>query len=249
MTKPDIQQRIERLTYRSQRRHWYQHWWGKALIFVTAVIFVEMIIFIFFVSFYYQKLYSGEILGRALDSVEQQARLDLLQNGIDPSLGPEIADITVVAFEDYSCPFSLQSQPLIKQLVAKYPGRLKFIYKDFPLSAIHPKAEAAAEAAQCAFEQDKFWEYQDALFADQERYSDEHFRSLAKELGLNISRFNECYNTHKYKQSVAEDVRLGRSLGVRGTPTWFVNGELVAEGYGPGLEALFDKVIEYISGL
>ena len=206
-------------------------------------------LFIFLVNFYYQKISSGELLSLAVDSIEQEARIDLLHNGNDPSLGLVTAPVTIVAFEDFQCPYCRQAQPALKQLLATYGRDVRFIYKDFPLNVIHEEAQAAAEAGQCAYEQGKFWEFHDALFENQERLSEAFYRTVAKEVGMNITQFNECEKSGKYRKQVNEDAQLGRTLGVVGTPTFFVNGELFAQGYSPELNQSFEKAIEFIKGL
>jgi protein-disulfide isomerase len=200
---------------------------------------------------FYRAYKNGSMVtpGTNLAQLRQDAKLDLLHNSDDPSVGPKTAPITIVAFEDFQCPFCFQAQPFLKKLLATHTGDVRLIYKDFPLSSIHPDAQAAAEAAQCAFKQGKFWEYHDELFANQSRYAEAFYRATAKKIGLNITAFNECLASGKSKQVISQDVDLGRTLGVVGTPTFFVNGELFAQGYSPDIDAQFEKAIEYIRSL
>lgn len=249
MPEGDLKKRLDQKIYESKRRRWFTRWWGILAIIGGFFAITVVVLFLFMMNFYFQKISSGELLTRAVDSVEQEARLDLLHNGEDPSLGPSTAPVTIVAFEDFECPFCLEAQPFIKRLLTKYDGEIRFIYKDFPLSAIHPNAQSAAEAAQCAFEQGKFWEMHDELFADQGSFAEAHYRTLAKKIGLNINQYNECYAGKKHTQQINEDIQLGRTLGVVGTPTFFMNGEFFVQGYGSELEDAFDTAIEYIKGL
>ena len=214
-----------------------------------ALAVVVLVIFIFLVNFYYQQLTSGAAVTHAVNGIRQSAKIDLLQNGSDPSIGPKDAPVTIVAFEDFQCPYCFQAQPFIRRMLAKYPGDVRFIFKDFPLTAIHENAQAAAEAAQCAFEQNKFWEFHDELFAHQDKLVETYFRVIAKDIGLNITQFNSCYNTGTYRQDIADDAALGRSLQVVGTPTFFINGELFSQGYESKVDNAFYQAIDYIRSL
>lgn len=145
----------------------------------------------------------------------------------DPFLGKEDAPVTVVAYEDYECgfceKFNAEVLPVLKE---KYvaTGKVKFVFKDFPLSGKHPNALKAAEAAECADEQGKFWDYHDHLFMNKPHLSAENYLLWAEELGLDVEKFTECLDTDAMNAEVEEDMQDGVDLGVTGTPTVFVNG-------------------------
>ena len=141
----------------------------------------------------------------------------------DPSVGPANAPVTIVEFSDFQCPYCKRSVPLIKEILAKYPGKVKVVYRDYP-GPNHPYAPQAAEAAQCAGDQGKFWEYHDGLFDHQAAGSGWDFIELAKAIGLNQNLFTTCLNTRRYQEEVAKDLRDGMTLGVTSTPTFFING-------------------------
>jgi protein-disulfide isomerase len=141
----------------------------------------------------------------------------------DPSIGPANAPVTIVEFSDFQCPYCKLSVPLIKEILAKYPGKVKVVYRDYP-SPNHPHAQQAAEAAQCAGDQGRFWEYHDSLFDRQTPGSGWNFTELAKEAGLNQDAFATCLNTRRYREEVANDLHDGFKLGVTSTPTFFING-------------------------
>ncbi|MEK7584260.1 MAG: DsbA family protein [Patescibacteria group bacterium] len=245
-----IQERIRESVYARQRRPWYSRTWGRILIVLGAFAIVFVVILaVRIVQVYDQISAGGGASLEFLTQLKQDARIDLLNNGDDPSFGPSDAPITIVAFEDFQCPFCLSAQPFIRSLETKYGDDVRFIYKDFPLRAIHPDAQAAAEAGQCAFEQGKFWEFHDRLFANQDRLTEAFFRTAARDVGMNVAQFNECFATGVYRQDIANDVELGRVLGVIGTPTFFINGEFIAQGYGDNLPKLFDEAIEFIRTL
>jgi protein-disulfide isomerase/copper chaperone CopZ len=138
------------------------------------------------------------------------------------------APITLVEFSDFECPFCARHYPTLNRILDEYKGKVRLVYKHFPLSSIHPNAQKAAEASECAAEQGKFWEYHDKLFENQRSgFSVEKFKQWAKELGLDTTKFNDCLDSGKYAQKVKDDFQEGLQKGVSGTPSVFVNGELI----------------------
>lgn len=146
-----------------------------------------------------------------------------------PFLGPTDAPITLVEFADFQCPFCKQFfTDTLTPLMNAYPNQIKFVFKNFPLSS-HPMAEPAAEAAMCAFEQNKFWEMYNLLYtADQSTFSVSLFKTYAQSLGLNTTQFDTCLDSSKYSSTIQSDVNDGTSYGVTGTPTFFINGFILA---------------------
>lgn len=148
-----------------------------------------------------------------------------------PYLGNKDAKVVVVEYADYQCPFCEQwYKNVYPELKSKYieTGKIKFVYQDFAF--LGADSTAAAEAAQCAKEQGKFWEYHDYLFSNQGQENGgwakaENQKKFAKTLGLNTSKFNSCLDTHKYAQEVQNQTAAGKSYGVTGTPTTFINGQ------------------------
>jgi protein-disulfide isomerase len=141
-----------------------------------------------------------------------------------PIRGAEKAPVTIVKFEDFQCPFCKTVQPTVKDLLKKYVGKVRVVHKDLPLDAIHPQARPAAEAARCAGEQGKFWEYHDKLYADSSKLGVEELKSAAKDVGLNVLSFEQCFASGKYRGAVQKDLNDGAQLGITGTPTFFING-------------------------
>jgi len=138
------------------------------------------------------------------------------------------APITLVEFSDFECPFCARHFPTLNEILREYQGKVRLVYKHFPLP-FHPNAQKAAEASECAAEQGKFWEYHDKLFENfSEGYSLEKFKQWAKDLGLDSDRFDNCLNSGKYSQKVQKDIQEGNQKGVEGTPATFVNGQLIS---------------------
>jgi protein-disulfide isomerase len=158
-----------------------------------------------------------------------------------PVRGAANAPVTVVEFSDFECPFCKQTRPTLKQLLERYPGKLRLVYRDFPLDSIHPQARRAAEAARCAHDQEKFWEYHDVLFTESPRLALEDLRRYAGQLGLDVTKFDSCLSAGTHKAAVQRDLDDGNRLGITGTPAFFINGRALS-GAQP-LEA-FTRLIE-----
>ena len=140
------------------------------------------------------------------------------------ALGPADAPITIVEFSDFECPFCRRwHAEVYKPLLAAYPGKIRLVYRNLPLTSIHPDAMAAAEAAMCAGEQDVYWKYHDKLFSS-ESLGNSVYIQYAQDLGLNMSTFESCLSDHKYQQTIEADSDFALNLGVRSTPTFFING-------------------------
>ena len=160
----------------------------------------------------------------------------------EPFKGSEKARVTIVKFEDFHCPFCKQAQPTLNELLSRYNGQVRLVHKDLPLESLHPQARQAAEAARCAYEQGKFWEYHDKLYANSPKASADDLKSYGKEVGLNVDSFDRCFASGKYKAVVQKDLNEGAQLGLSGTPTFFINGREIS-GNLPlkAFEAIIDE--------
>ena len=154
--------------------------------------------------------------------------------------GPRQAPVTIVEFSDFQCPYCRAVVPTLKQLTARYGDRVRWVFRDFPIEAIHPQAPVAHEAARCAGDQDKFWPYHDVLFGRTDLGIDA-LKQYAVEVGLDTGAFAKCLEEGRHRAAVAADVQAGSQLGVTGTPTFFVNGRPLV-GNLPLSE--FQRVIE-----
>ena len=155
--------------------------------------------------------------------------------------GNPAASVTIVEFGDFQCPFCGRVEPTLADLLKKYEGKVKLAFRDFPLSAIHVHAEAAAEASRCAESQGKFWPMHDAMYSDQSKLTEPDLIETAVRLGMDRGSFTSCLKSGKYKAAIQQDVAAGRNAGVTGTPTFFINGRYL-EGSVPS--AQFEKIID-----
>lgn len=152
------------------------------------------------------------------------------------------AKVVLVEYSDFECPFCERHHPSMQQLLDDYGDDVVWVYRHFPLS-FHPEARPAALAAECAAEQDKFWEYGDELFANQDKLGDDYFLELAGDLGLNKNQFSDCYESEKYSDKIDEQYAGGVAAGVTGTPATFINGQLVS---GAVPYATLSEIVESI---
>lgn len=161
----------------------------------------------------------------------------------DPSRlrGNPKAPVVILEFSDFQCPYCQSVQPTLKNLLAKYEGRVSLAYRDLPLRDIHPQAERAAEASRCAGEQGKFWEYHDRLFEHPDKLTQQGLIEQARSLKLDEKQFDSCLSTGKYKEQIEQDRQLGLSAGITGTPGFIINGDLLT---GSLPQDAFEKAVE-----
>lgn len=144
----------------------------------------------------------------------------------DPMIGSSVAPITIIAFEDFECPFSAAATPIVRTLLTRYPNDVRFILRDFPLYTIHSQAVTAALAAECADDQNMYWKWHDLVYERQDQLGSAPaiYSDWAKELGLDAERFEACLTQKKHSAEIQRDQNAGVLGGVTATPTFFVNG-------------------------
>jgi protein-disulfide isomerase len=161
-----------------------------------------------------------------------------------PSRGDETSKVTLVEFSDFQCPLCKKyfDETYVK-LFYKYGDRIHYVFKNFPITELHANADIAAQAAFCAQDQDRFWEYHDALFNNQANWKEDpnFLYIIAGTLQLDEEAFDSCLSSEKYKDAVQEDFQQGIALGVTGTPTFFINNQMVR---GAQDISLFTQVID-----
>ena len=144
-----------------------------------------------------------------------------------PSRGPADAKVTIVEFSDFECPYCSRAEESVTQVLEKYAGKVRVVYRHFPLS-FHPHAQKAAEAAACAEAQGKFWEMHKQLFANQQKLGVEELKAHAAAVGLDAPKFAACLDGATTKAQVDADQKAGADLGVNGTPAFFINGKVLS---------------------
>ena len=147
-------------------------------------------------------------------------------------LGPSSATVTIVEFGDFECPACHQAYPAVQSLLSHFGKRVRFVFRHFPLCEVHPHAELAAEAAEAAGAQGRFWPFLNLLFTHQNQVDVGHLHAYAAQLGLDVPRFENELKDSVYRQRVQEQIELGHRLNVRATPTFYVNGSLADVSFG-----------------
>ena len=155
--------------------------------------------------------------------------------------GVKDAPVTIVEFSDFQCPFCKTANTTVKQILDKYPGKVRLVFRDYPLVGLHPQAPKAHEAARCAADQEKFWEYHDVLFARSPRMASADLKQYAQDLKLEAAAFAQCLDSGKYAAEVEKDVQEGAGLGLTGTPSFYINGRQLV---GAQPLAAFQKIVD-----
>jgi len=184
---------------------------------------------------------SGQVVEAPQPTKSAFTRYDIPTEGY-PSLGPADAPITVVEFSDFQCPFCRRFHDETYQaLLDAYPGQIRFVYRNLPLTSIHPSAMPAAIASLCANDQNKYWEFHEKLFSS-ETLDEPTYIQYATDLGLDVETFTACLSSGSHDDFIQKDMDFSLGLGVQSTPTFFVNG-LAIVGAQPlsNFKQLIDK--------
>jgi protein-disulfide isomerase len=144
-----------------------------------------------------------------------------------PTQGPEKAPVTIVEFSDFECPFCVKAEETVKEVLKTYQGKIRLVYRDFPLP-FHPHAQKAAEAAHCAGDQGKYWDMHGKLFANQQKLAESDLKDHAKGLGLDAAKFDKCLASGDKAAIVEASKKAGSEVGVTGTPAFFINGIMLS---------------------
>lgn len=202
---------------------------------------IGTVVLIVAVAFFFSKPDAGTPQATTVDN-------SLLTENATNTFGSAESSITVVEFSDFQCPSCKAASPLVEQLKNEYSDSVNFVYRHFPLDSIHPNARLAAQAAEAAAIDDKFWEYHDLLFANQEEWAAitdkkdlmEKFGEYASQLDIDKDTFLERIESEEVIGKVAADSDLGQTVSIQGTPTFFVNGQQTA---APQLLATVESLI------
>lgn len=194
-----------------------------------------------------QKDKGREVAMKLFDELKTKANYTLLLeeprvkvDATGPGRGPESAKVTIVEFSDFECPYCSKAEDSVTQVMEKYAGKVRLVFRHFPLT-FHANAPKAAEASMCANEQGKFWEMHKQLFANQKALTVSDLKAHAQAVGLDKAKFDECLDNGKMKSLVEADTKAGGEVGVTGTPAFFINGKMLS-GAQPASE--FEKIID-----
>ncbi len=191
--------------------------------------------------------YREELLAAAKVVVRMQPPRLAIPRGDAPFKGPEDAPVTIVEYTDYQCPYCSRVQATLDRVFAEYPGKIRQIFKDFPLD-FHKDAKAAHNAALCALDQGKFWEFHDIVFKNQQKLGNADLKKYGADLGLDAEKFDACVDAMPHEKTIAAHLEEGQALGVTGTPSFFINGRALkgAQPYEQ-FKALIDEELSFVA--
>ena len=169
-----------------------------------------------------------------------QHPIDPLIRDFNPVRGPKDAVITLVDYSDFECPFCARSRETLHEIMKRYEGKIRWIFKSYPLP-FHSHAKEASYAAMAANEQGKFWPYHDELYANQQNLGDKLYLKISKDVGLDIDKFNKDRHSDRIKKMVEQDEADATKVGVRGTPHFLINGVPLSGAQPP---AAFEAIIQ-----
>jgi len=227
---------------------WYQTSWGIALLGLGSLTFLAAVVFgAVTVKFWWQikhgqgnylqqQVYGGFTPIQGGNQSKEKVDRNILENGDFPFLGNPNASTTIVVFGEFRCPYTKNAMPIIKKLVDNYGFKVKVIFRNFPSDKLHPGTNRLSQIGVCAYNQGKYWNVSDYLFANQDSLPayllPQDIVGLAGETGLDLGKLNGCLDTSAAAIKVNRDYVDGYRFGVGGTPTFFINGQKI-EGVVP----------------
>jgi len=220
-----------------QKKSFYKRWW---FILLAGLVLYLLLMMIFLITGADNQ--SG-VNVNAYSTTDNFVNEEVLyyHTEDDPAVGDKEAKVKIVEFGDFQCPFSKEAFSVVREMISKYGDQINYLYRDFPVISTHPLALDAAVAAHCANQQDKFWLMHDKIFINQDSLTADSFPQYAKEIGLNQEQFTDCTASVESQQEVVQDMADGQSLGVKGTPTFFINGYRIS---GAIPRNIFEQLME-----
>ncbi|MDD5290515.1 MAG: thioredoxin domain-containing protein [Patescibacteria group bacterium] len=224
------------------QKHWYEKWWGILLILFLTLTAIVLVALGFYIADLTGRIKggttaNGQLLAEISDYKTAKAN-PVITGANNYWLGSAKPKITIVEFADFDCQNCKNSFPNIREISLNYKNDVKIIFRDFP---VYENSINLALAGRCAGEQGLFWLMHDKLYARQGNFSPEELPNFANQIGADVNKFNNCLSNEKYLSDIKKDYADGQSMGITGTPTWFINGYRI-EGDIP--HDLFIQIIE-----
>jgi len=209
------------------KKLWYKKWWGGLFIIFLVLALILAVALGFYIKRIAKNMNNSEFNYYQLAQnplTDEEKRL-VEGTGKNYWIGAANPKITIVEFSDFACPYCAKSFSKIREISVKYKDSVKVIFRDYPINAEY--SDSLALAARCAGEQGLFWVAHDKLFLNQGVATDEEIKNLIKQIGLDNERFDKCFSDQTPIASIKKDLSAGNQLGITGTPTWFINGNLI----------------------
>lgn len=233
---------VENHDFLTDKKKWYHRRWGKVLLFFIIIAIVVTIYFIYvFLTTFVEVYKTTNITKLPADKLPPYKVAELLEPD-DPMLGNVTAPLVIIEFGDFNCPVCQRSYQNIRELASKYPDKVKIYWKNYPVVSL--ESVNLAIAAECAAEQNKFWPLHDKLFQMQGLVNEKNLPEIAKQVGLDVAKFNSCLQQANIKMRVQFDYDAAQKVEAAGTPTFIINGYKI-EGYVP--MEIWEKLISSIS--
>lgn len=223
---------------------------GFAMGLVSGIAVIAVIGMIVFGTLYFSNRSAdvgGNVAGEGTqqeepDNQAPEVNLSIADN--DYVLGNRDAKVKIFEFSDFQCPYCVRFHEVMHQIVDEYPNDVAWIFKQFPIQS-HPLGMPGAMATECAGDQGKFWEMSDMIFSNQQALAAESFAIFAGDLGLDVDTFNQCMSDNPHAEKIANDYQTGISSGVRGTPSSFVNGNIVPGAFPyESMKQMIDELLK-----
>ena len=207
---------------------WYRQWWGIMIVIFLTFILIFCVAFGIYIGQLVYLIKSGHLAPETI--LGEQSKKSVVSNLILPesfTYGPKGSKVTIVQFGDYTCSACRQEYPVIKQLLKDYGDKVLFVYRDFPAMQDNSLSVVSAVAANCAGKQGKFWEMNERLYLFEGDLTEEVLKTFALQIGLESLEFGNCLSNQDNLKRIETDLQQGYDLGVRGTPTFFINGKMI----------------------
>jgi protein-disulfide isomerase len=237
-----------------QKKKWYKRSWGIFVIILGALLIILLAYFFTNFFYYYNQIKDGKIILPNTEKFSKNSfwnspspNIDALKIFHDGEPGTENnAPLSIVGFFDFRCPYSIEVSSTLRELQKIYGEKVNFVFRNFPVIALHPDAMLLAQAGECAHLQKKFWPMYDKIFANKNdaEITKDDLKLYAAQIGLDENEFIKCLFSDQSKSLILEDVSDAEALGVRGTPTWFLNNQKI-EGVlkREDFQKIIDKLI------
>ena len=242
--KKEFEERVKDAEAKSHFISWKRRWWGKMIIGFIVILIFAFLLFLYLLFDSYINIKKGNIYSKksrgwiTMEQVEENRKIvGEFMTGDDPWLGTENPSIYIIGFESFGCPYCKDDQEGLRKMISTFGTAVKFVAKDFPTEELHNNVFNAHLAAACADDQGNYWDYRDLLFSNQGDHSKVNLKLLAKNLGLDLNKFDT--------QEVRQDYASGVQSGVIGTPSYIVNGQLISGAMSYEMwEELFSVIIK-----
>jgi len=204
------------------KKHWYKRWWGVILIVLIPIFATFLPLYIYQLTVVYKEIKAGTYIDPAVFEAQAPYKMEQIIDPMSPWLGHQEAPIKIVEFGDFNCPYCKSASGIVRSLVAKYPDKIQFYWRNFPVTK--ESSVNFALAGVCSQKQSSFWAMHDQLFQKQGAISIGSLNEIGNQLGLDVIQFEKCLEKDISIAQIRKDYLAAEDLQIAGTPTFFING-------------------------